>query len=137
MNDFFLLFQTGEHGRLGWLPTDSIINAGFPGEETTDEAQALNNIPVIELFRIILPPAYKTVFFYRCFVTYTVYFKTPIDVPPEWTFTSGNSTVTLQKGYFDRFIYNMGTAAMMPTNNTKPVYSGKPDKPNDGEEDQT
>lgn len=61
-------FQTGHRGVLGWLPTD-----GF------EYGQAfLTSPPEIEVMKIILPPAYKTEYYYRMYISQTVYFKDPI-----------------------------------------------------------
>lgn len=64
------LFQVGHRGVLGWLPTDGMswIN---------DEAM-LSAPPEIEVMKIILPPAYKTKYYYRMYITETVYFREPI-----------------------------------------------------------
>lgn len=61
-------FQTGHTGRLGWLPTDG-LSLGKP---------LIASPPEIEVMKIILPKAYATRYYYRMFVTETVYFKEPI-----------------------------------------------------------
>lgn len=61
-------FQTGHRGVLGWLPTDG-YEYGQP---------FIASPPEVEVMKIILPKAYKTKYFYRMFVTETVYFKEPI-----------------------------------------------------------
>ena len=38
----------------------------------------MNNVPEVELMRIVLPKAYKTLFYYRVYITETVYFKDPV-----------------------------------------------------------
>lgn len=65
-------FQTGHTGRLGWLPTDSLQPSGYAKEAL------LASPPEVEVMKIILPKAYKTEYYYRMFVTETVYFKEPI-----------------------------------------------------------
>nr|WDW25868.1 MAG: capsid protein [Canine associated porprismacovirus] len=65
-------FQTGHSGRLGWLPTDGLVNlpdAAYP---------KIASPPEVEVMKIILPKAYKTRYYYRMFITETVYFKSPI-----------------------------------------------------------
>ena len=63
------LFQTGHTGRLGWLPTDALHSSGQP---------FIASPPEVEVMKIILPKAYKTKYYYRMFVTETVYFREPI-----------------------------------------------------------
>lgn len=66
-------FQTGHRGILGWLPTDGLQ----PVAGQTDKP-LLASIPTVELFKILTPPMHKTNYYYRMFVTETVYFKDPI-----------------------------------------------------------
>lgn len=66
------LFQTGHRGVLGWMPTDGLLPA---------YGQLIPSIvspPEVEVMKIILPRAYKTRYYYRMFITETVYFKDPI-----------------------------------------------------------
>lgn len=69
-------FQVGHSGRLGWLPTDELqrINTNLGNQEYAFVASP----PEVEVMKIILPKAYKTRYYYRMFVTETVYFKEPI-----------------------------------------------------------
>lgn len=65
-------FQVGHTGRLGWLPTDGytrVRGVDFPN---------IASPPEVEVMKIILPKAYSTRYYYRMFVTETVYFKEPI-----------------------------------------------------------
>lgn len=64
------LFQVGHRGVLGWLPTD--------GMEQVLDTPLMASPPEIEVMKIILPPAYKTKYYYRMFITETVYFREPI-----------------------------------------------------------
>lgn len=68
--------QTGHTGRLGWLPTDGLqpIN----NLVSTENVPLIASPPEVEMFKIILPKAYKTKYYYRMFITETVYFKSPI-----------------------------------------------------------
>lgn len=68
------LFQTGHTGRLGWLPTDGLVHYGT----LTGDKPLLASVPEIEVMKILLPKAYKTRYWYRAFVTETVYFREPI-----------------------------------------------------------
>ena len=38
----------------------------------------MNNVPEVELMKIVLPKAYKTSYYYRVYITETVYFKDPV-----------------------------------------------------------
>lgn len=69
-------FQTGHRGVLGWLPTDGYQPVYTPGGKI--ERPFLASPPEVEVMKIILPKAYKTKYFYRMFITETVYFKEPI-----------------------------------------------------------
>lgn len=69
-------FQTGHSGRLGWLPTDGLQMINNDGTLERDPFTAAP--PEVEVMKIILPKAYKTEYYYRMFVTETVYFREPI-----------------------------------------------------------
>lgn len=66
-------FQTGHNGRLGWLPTDDYQRISNDGR-----LPFIASPPEVEVMKIILPKAYKTKYYYRMFITETVYFKSPI-----------------------------------------------------------
>lgn len=67
------IFQTGHKGVLGWMPTDGLQNIPVVGDTP------LVASPVeVELFKILTPPMHKTNYYYRAFITETVYFKDPI-----------------------------------------------------------
>lgn len=66
------MFQVGHSGKLGWLPTD-----GFQVVKGVN-APMLASPPEVEVMKIILPKAYKTRYYYRMFITETVYFREPI-----------------------------------------------------------
>lgn len=67
------LFQTGHKGVLGWLPTDGMQT--MPGMAPIP---MLTSPPEVEVMKIILPPAHKTRYYYRAYITETVYFREPI-----------------------------------------------------------
>lgn len=72
------LFQTGHKGVLGWLPTDhlqAVLNAA--GNNVVEQA-LLASPPEVEVFKILLPKAYKTRYWYRLFITEEVWFREPI-----------------------------------------------------------
>lgn len=114
------------HGELGWMPTDALIRTGSACDQTDTDHEVfavINNIPHVELFRILLPPAYKTKFYYRMFVTETVYFKEIVDQPPIWL----DEGTPKRFAPLDRFIRDYGTKGMVPTHYdqiTKPTYPG-------------
>lgn len=67
------LFQTGHKGVLGWLPTDGMQSFSYGSPEFL-----MASPPEIEVMKIILPPAYKTEYYYRLYISETVYFREPI-----------------------------------------------------------
>lgn len=71
------IFQTGHRGKLGWMPTDAlqtILKAnGDPIQQSF-----VASVPTIELFKILTPPMHKTNYYYRMFITETVYFRDPV-----------------------------------------------------------
>lgn len=71
------LFQTGNRGVLGWMPTDGFQPILKPNG-TIDMRVMMASIPEIELFKILMPPMHKTNYYYRMFITETVYFREPI-----------------------------------------------------------
>lgn len=71
------LFQVGHRGVLGWLPTDGLQSVPTSGDSSLD-VPFLASPPEVEVMKIILPKAYKTRYFYRAFITETVYFREPI-----------------------------------------------------------
>ena len=80
------LFQTGRRGRLGFLPTDyyqQIANA----TGVKKDVFGVNNIPQVNVITCVLPKAYKTIYYYRVFVTEEVIFAGLRASPP----TSGNT----------------------------------------------
>lgn len=71
------LFQTGHRGTLGWMPTDGLQSVVVP-ETGQEQIPMIASVPEVELFKILMPPMHKTNYFYRMFITETVYFKDPI-----------------------------------------------------------
>lgn len=114
------LFQTGNRGYLSWLPTDGLQHylkstTGF------GDQPFLASIPEIELFKILMPPVHKTNYFYRMFITETVYFKDPM--------------VMNVNGYrpIDVFHYSPGGAPLVPTaSRSMPIDQDYLDGGNDG-----
>lgn len=74
-------FQTGHKGVLGWMPTDGFQELNYRDENGTlsrDRFAFLASPPEIAVFTICLPKAYKTRYYYRAFISETVYFREPI-----------------------------------------------------------
>lgn len=65
-------FQTGHRGVLGWMPTDGLVS------NVLMEQPMMVSPPEVEVMKIILPPAYKTEYYYRMYISETVYFREPI-----------------------------------------------------------
>jgi len=71
------LFQTGVHERMSWLPTDFIQKLQNSTGGSTEDF-GMHDVPEVELMKIVLPKAYKTLYYYRVYITETVYFKDPV-----------------------------------------------------------
>ena len=71
-------FQTGHRGVLGWLPTDGLQHMVNAAGDGFIDKPLLASPPEVEVMKLILPKAYKTTYYYRMFITETVYFKEPI-----------------------------------------------------------
>ena len=69
------LFQTGHRQRIGWLPTDAIYPVYAESTENTSMQPMFMPMPEIDVITVILPKAYKTRYYYRLFITETVYFS--------------------------------------------------------------
>lgn len=80
------LFQVGHRGRIGWLPTDYFQEVVREGG-TKVPLSGVNNIPVVNVITCVLPKAYKTIYYYRVFITEEVLFSGLRASPP----VEGNS----------------------------------------------
>lgn len=67
------LFQTGHRGKLGFLPTD-FYQQIVDKDGNLDNQWGMNNIPEVKVITCVLPKAYKTVYYYRIFITEEVIF---------------------------------------------------------------
>lgn len=65
------IFQTGHKGRMGWIPTDALIQTANQNGKIVTPAQ--NAVPCINCITVIMPRAHKTSYYYRCFISETVY----------------------------------------------------------------
>lgn len=73
------LFQVGHKGRLGFLPTDYYqsvpVNPASGGTTRFQDCEGVNNIPEVQVITCVLPKAYKTLYYYRCYITEEVLFS--------------------------------------------------------------
>lgn len=78
------LIQTGHKVRMQWLPTDML--QGVPGDDNTANNDVyfsgINVCPTVPLMTIVLPKAHKTLYYYRLYITQTVFFSGPRQVSP-------------------------------------------------------
>lgn len=110
------LFQVGHRGKLGWLPTDYFQEVVREGG-TKVPLSGANNIPQVSVITCVLPKAYKTVYYYRVFITEEVLFTGLRASPP----VEGNS----QMLGIDNFLFGS-------TVEPKPGTSMTGLKPNNG-----
>lgn len=64
-------FQTGHRGRMSWIPTDALVETASSGG--VKETAKLNNMPSVNCITLVLPKMHKTLYYYRCFITETIY----------------------------------------------------------------
>lgn len=68
------LFQVGHKGRLGWMPTDAFEY--FHLKDGSNIRQPLAQpLPAINVISVLLPKAFKTIYYYRMFITETFMFS--------------------------------------------------------------
>lgn len=67
------LFQTGHRKRIGWIPTD-VLQTMINGQ-TVVNTPLYMPMPTINVITILMPRQYKTRYYYRLFITETVYFS--------------------------------------------------------------
>lgn len=102
-----LVLMQSNRIRMGWMPTD-MFNSNVYGAAP---------VPEVDLVTCILPKAYKTRYFYRCYIEEEVLFKEPVSITPiVSTFTGeGGSLSSLQylnNASVDRYLvpnYNIST----------------------------
>lgn len=82
------LFQVGHRGRLGYLPTDYFqeVPTTTPsgGSARYQPEAGVNNIPEVQVITCVLPKAYKTLYYYRAFITEEVIFSGLRSAPAEY-----------------------------------------------------
>lgn len=99
------LFQVGHRGRLGFLPTDYFQDIPVATDPRFDSEYGINNVPEVRVITCVLPKAYKTIYYYRIFITEEVIFSGLRSAPVEY----GGSTY--MQG-IDQFL----TATPIPVN---------------------
>lgn len=75
------LFQTGHRGRLGFLPTDYYQDLVMQNG-VKNSSYGVNNVPEVKVITCVLPKAYKTIYYYRVFITEEVIFAGLRSSPP-------------------------------------------------------
>lgn len=69
------MFQVGHRGKLGYLPTDFYQQFVMGTTASTmPYVGGINNVPEVSVITCVLPRAYKTLYYYRVFITEEVYF---------------------------------------------------------------
>lgn len=94
------LFQVGHRGKLGWLPTDFYQDLRN-GSNVNIHAKGINNVPQVSVITCVLPKAYKTVYYYRVFITEEVLFSGLRSTPPVSQSSSGQP---VQQFGIDQFL---------------------------------
>ncbi len=95
------LFQTGRRGKLGWLPTDFFQQIDSKTGNPFD-AYGLNNVPEVKVITCVLPKAYKTIYYYRVFITEEVLFTGLRSSPP---FAANGAGGQIQRFGIDTFSF--------------------------------
>ena len=95
------LFQVGHRGKLGWLPTD-YFQAIDSKTGAPYGAYGVNNVPEVKVITCVLPKAYKTIYYYRVFITEEVLFSGLRSSPP---FAQNESGGQVQRFGIDTFTF--------------------------------
>lgn len=90
-----VLMQTGRV-KMGWMPTD-MFDSGLKGPAP---------VPEVDLVTVVLPKAYKTVYYYRLYIEEEVLFKDPVAMVPIYRI-GGSSGVSgyVNSGALDRYLF--------------------------------
>lgn len=125
------LFQVGHRGRMGWIPTDALQSvAYYQGAGTGNvksETPMVNTMPAINVITCLFPRAHKTIYYYRLFITETVYFAGIKNTG----IASGDSLMEYRA--IDNFVYaNPGIGLGPNVGRQNSAYPNNPDTPNDG-----
>lgn len=97
------LFQVGHRGKLGWLPTDYFQQiTPKAGNNARFDIYGVNNVPEVKVITCVLPKAYKTIYYYRVFITEEVLFSGLRSSPP---FAQNESGGQIQRFGIDTFTF--------------------------------
>ncbi len=96
------LFQVGHRGKLGWLPTDFYQQIKNADASATIDSYGINNVPQVSVITCVLPKAYKTIYYYRVFITEEVLFSGLRSSPPLGVNSEG---VPIQRLGIDAFTF--------------------------------
>lgn len=105
-------FQVGHRGKLGFLPTDYYQSVATPADSRFAEQYGINNVPEVSVITCVLPKAFKTVYYYRCYITEEVIFAGIRSAPVELL---NSSNIMKMYSGLDQFL--IGTP-----DRTKPDY---------------
>lgn len=126
-----LVLMQSNRIRMGWMPTD-MFNSNVYGPAP---------VPEVDLVTCILPKAYKTRYFYRCYIEEEVLFREPVSMTPiVSTLTGEGSEVEplqyLDNAAVDRFLFPLSNEATPGNNMAVPSasYVTKVNKLNGGKE---
>lgn len=122
------LFQTGHRGRLGFLPTDA-FQEFFRSDKKVVGSRGFNNIPEVQVLTCVLPKAYKTLYFYRVYITEEVIFSGLRSVPPAYPDDTGAFDV--QKFGLDQFLTSV-PQPILPTGDLRSPTTNR--QQNNGDE---
>lgn len=120
------LFQVGHRGRMGWIPTDALYKFDYYGGTSSGpqefEDAMVNTMPAINVITCLFPKAYKTLYYYRIFITETVYFA--------GIKNTGIATGNTEYRSVDNFVYSQYGVPLSPA---IPRQNNYPENyPNDG-----
>lgn len=90
-----VLMQTGRV-KMGWMPTD-MFDSGLKGPSP---------VPEVDLITVVLPKAYKTVYYYRLYIEEEILFKDPVAMLPVYR-VGGSVGVSgyVNTGAIDRYLF--------------------------------
>nr|QCC72712.1 capsid protein [Cressdnaviricota sp.] len=115
------LFQTGHRGRLGFLPTDA-FQEYFRADKKVVGSAVFNNIPEVQVLTCVLPKAYKTLYYYRVYITEEVIFSGLRSVPP--TYPDDTGAFDVQVFGIDQFLTS-APQPILPTGDIRAPTSNR------------
>ena len=115
------LFQVGHRGRLGFLPTD-YYQEMVSQNGTKQTGYGLSNVPEVKVITCVLPKAYKTIYYYRVFITEEVIFAGLRSSPP---FATNGAGGLIQRFGIDTFAFGNATSVNPEQGGLANLTSGK------------